>query len=223
MKNVFVLVLTIMVSTQLFAQDAEFKKQQEIYTRALNYNDYFVARNALYNMIALKPGNNGLLDSLSILYFEQKQFISAGIVAQEAAKGNPNNTLALEIAATSFENIGLLGKALEHYEPLYLKNNDINILYKIAFLQYNMKSYNDAVTSADIVINDSKSVENKLVFATKDQKSQQISLKAAAYRLKGLIEYDQGNNSAALGHFQKALEIEPNFEVVQATIEQINK
>ncbi len=223
MKKVFVMLLALMAGVQLFAQDEEYKRQQEIYQRALNYNDFFVARTALYNMLAIKPESSNLLDSLSLLYFEQKQYVSAGIIAQEAAKINANNLLALEVAATSFENIGLLDKALEYWEPLYLKNNDINILYKIAFLQYRLKRYNDAATSADIVMKNARSTEVKLVFGKQDQTTQQVSLKAAAQRLKGLVEMDKGNNSAAITEFQKALEIAPDFELVKLTIAELQK
>ena len=99
------------MSTVAFAQDAEYKRQKFIYRQALAFNDPDAAKMALYNMIALKPGNIGALDSLSLLYFEQQNWVSAGLVALEAKKLNPNNLLAMEIAATSFENLGAPGQS----------------------------------------------------------------------------------------------------------------
>ena len=135
-KSIILLAIVLLTCSNIvLAQDAEYKKQQTIYKKALVYNDFIVARTALYNMMAIKPGNDGLLDTLAYLYYEQQQYISSAITAQEAAKKNPGNLLALEIAGNSFENVGLNDKALEHYELLYLKNSDVTILYKMSFLQ----------------------------------------------------------------------------------------
>ncbi len=223
MKRTALIITLLTLSIVLKAQDEEFKKQQFIYEKAVGFNDIDAAKNALYNMIYLKPNNLGLLDSLSLLYYEQKNWISAGIVAQESAGKDPNNQLALELAATSFENLGLADKALEFYEPLYLKNNDINTLYKIAFLQYRMKSYNDALTTADIIINDARSNEMQLVFSKSDNTQQNVSMKAAAYRLKGLVEFERKNNDQALLHLEKALEASPEFEIVQQAVNELKK
>ncbi|MEL6559716.1 MAG: hypothetical protein AAFQ94_16110 [Bacteroidota bacterium] len=223
-KNIILVAIVLLAcSNMLFAQDAEYKKQQTIYKQALIYNDFIVARTALYNMMALQPSNTGLLDTLSYLYYEQQQYISSAITAQEAAKKNPNNVLALEIAGNSFENIGLNDKALEHYELLYLKNSDISILYKIAFLQYRLKRYNDALASAEIIINNPKAQELKMVFGKKDKTRQEVPMIAASYRLKALVAYDRNDTATSLQNFQKALEYAPDFEIVVEAVNQLKK
>ncbi len=223
-KSIILLAIVLLTCSNIvFAQDAEYKKQQSIYKKALVYNDYIVARTALYNMMAIKPSNDGLLDTLAFLYYEQQQYVSSAITAQEAAKKNPNNLVALEIAGNSFENVGLNDKALEHYELLYLKNSDVSILYKMAFLQYRMKRYNDALASAEIIIKDPKSQELKMVFGKRDKSRQEVSMAAATYRLNGLIAYERKENDKAIQQFQKSLELAPGFELVTEAIKQISK
>lgn len=215
--------MIICTSSMVLAQNTEYDKQKAIYEKALSYNDYNVATNALYHMMVLKPSNKGLLDTLAYLYYERQQYVSAAIAAQEAAKINPGNALALEIAATSFESIGLNDKALEHYELLYLKNNDISTLYKMAFIQYRMKRFNDARASADIIINDAKAREIKLVFNKRDKSRQEIPMIAAAYRLKGLIAYEKKETDKAIQMLEKSLEFAPDFDIVKDAVEQIKK
>lgn len=223
-KSIILLAIVLLTCSSLVsAQDAEYKKQKSIYTRAMTYNDFTVARTALYNMMEIKPSNNGLLDTLALLYYEQQQYVSSAITAQEAAKKDPNNLVALEIAGNSFENVGLNDKALEHYELLYLKNSDISVLYKMAFLQYRMKRYNDALASADIIIKNPKSQELKMVFGKKDKSRQEVPMIAATYRLKALVAYERKDNDTAIQQFQKALEYAPDFEIVDEAIKQIQK
>ena len=223
-KNLIVLAISLMAFAQVsVAQVSEYKKQQSIYSKALTYNDYTVARTALFNMMELQPNNNGLLDTLALLYFEQRQYISSGIVAQEAAQKNPNNLLALELAGTSFENVGLRDKELEHFEKLYLKNQKISVLYKIAFLQYQMKRYNDADASSDIIIKDPEALELPMVFGKSDKTTQQVKMIAAAYRVKALVAYDQQKKEVALQYFKKALEYSPEFEIAASAVTELEK
>lgn len=223
-KNLILLALMLIACFHVtLAQDSEYKKQQAIYNRALSFNDFTVARTALYTMMEIQPNNNSLLDTLALLYFEQRQYVSSAIAAQEAAQKNPNNLMALELAGTSFENVGLNDKALEHYEKLYLKNSDISVLYKISFLQYRLKRFNDALASADIIIKDPKSLELAMVFGKKDKTTQQVKMIAAAYRVKGLIAYEQKKTDQSIQFFKKALEYSPDFEVVSDAITQLQK
>ncbi len=208
-------------SNLLFAQSEEYKTHQSIYNRALSYNDFAVAKNALYNMMELQPNNVQLLDTLSLLYFEQREYISAAIVAQEAAMKDPNNLLALELAGTSFENVGLNDKALEHYEPLYAKNGEISILYKIAFLQYRLKRFDEASVSSNRIIRSPEANDLPMVFGKKDQTTQQVPMIAAAYRLQGLIAYEQNDNESAIAYFELALEYAPDFEIVVDAVNQL--
>mgnify|MGYP000318414067 CR=1 FL=1 len=201
----------------------EIRKQAYIYMLAQKYNDPAVTRMALYNLIAMNPGSPALLDSLAFHYLNYQQYASAALSAQDAMSLNPNDMYATEIAAVAFENLGVRQRAINNYEKLYLVNNDLGTLYKIAFLQYEVKNSEEALTNADIIINSSKADNLKLIFPVGQNGSQEISLKACAVRLKGMVEQDRGNVSLAKELYQKTLEMEPSFEVVQQQLAEMDK
>ena len=66
----YIALVFITMSTFSFAQQKnEYKLQQQIFTQAVTYGDLGVATNAVYKMMALKPQNRGLKDTLTYLYF----------------------------------------------------------------------------------------------------------------------------------------------------------
>lgn len=201
----------------------ELRKQAYIYSLANKYNDPAVARMALYNLIATNPGSPALLDSLALIYLDYQQFASAALVAQDAMKLNPDDMFATEVAAVAFDNLGVKARAVNNYEKLYLANNDLNTLYKVAFLQLDLKRYGQAINNADVIIESSKSEEIKLIFPTQDQTGQEVSMKVAATRLKGMIENDRGNTALAKDYFQKALDMQPDFELLKQQIAELDK
>jgi len=203
-------------------QSPEFQRQATIYLNALKYNDPATAKVALYNLLALQPNNSALADSLALMYFDGRQYLSAALVAQDILSGNPNDTLALEIAAVSFDQIGLKDKALENYESLYLRKDRVFTLYKIASLQYELKRFKESKTSADIILN-KKGVDTLNVYFNLDKKQEEVPLTAAVYNLKGLIASGQKNNEEAAKFYQQALSIAPEFSIARNNLEALNK
>ncbi|MEQ9307600.1 MAG: hypothetical protein RJQ14_27055 [Marinoscillum sp.] len=199
----------------------EIRKQAYIYSIAKKYNDPAIARMALYNILAENPGNQAIYDSLAVIYFDYNQLASAALVAQDAIKLNSNDLFATEIAAVAFENLGVKSKAVDHYEKLYLANNDHGVLYKVAFLQMDLKRYGEAINNADIIIASPKSEEMMLIFPINEQKNQEISLKVATIRLKGMIEEERGNTALAKEIYQKALDMQPDFEILKQQIAEL--
>src|SRR5690606_35876219 len=155
-SSLFLLISAIIFQShaqQANAQESEaYKTQVAVYQNALKFNDVSVAKNALYNMMALAPSNASLLDSLAYLYFDYQQFASSLLVSREILAKNPNNLPALEISAVSYENLGIYQQALSAYESLYLKLESPYTLYKIAMLQFDLKRHNESKTSIDILL-----------------------------------------------------------------------
>jgi len=201
----------------------EFRKQAFIYNSANTFNDPVVARVALYSLLAENPGNVALYDSLALSYLQYNQNISAALVAQQALRINPNDMLAVEIAATGFDKVGAKDKSLNYYEKLYLNNQDINTLYKVAFLQMELKRYTESNTSLDIVTGDPRAKENMITFPTADGQGQQVSLEVAAHRVKAMIEEYQGNTEAAKAKYLEVLEMKPGFQIVQQQLRELTK
>lgn len=194
-----------------------------IYARAMRYNDVDVAKNALYSLVNMNPRNDSLLFSLAYMYFDQQNYISSILVSQDVLRVNPDHLAALEVSGLSYENIGARDKALESYESLYLKNNSVTVLYKMAFLQFETKKLSEAKTNAEILLGKKEAAETKLVFPIEDQKEQEVPMIASVYNLLGLISKEEGNMTEAKNYFNKALETAPEFALAKNNLEELNK
>jgi len=194
----------------------------KIYQMALRYNDPTVAKIKLFELIEKNPDNLFYAERLSSLYFEMEQYSSAALVALDILKADDKNIPALEVAAYSLEQLGALDKALPHFESLHLLSGDLFSLYKTSYLQYSLKKYDEALNSVNMLIKNNKSEEEKLTFPKKDNTTQDVSMKAAALNLKGLIYKEQGSTTEAKAAFESALANAPGFEIVQQNLKELN-
>ncbi len=213
-------------STEMAEGDSipwEIRKQSFIYNSANLFNDVQVAKMALYNLISENPGNPALYDSLALIYLQYNQNASAALVAQQSLRINNDNLFATEVAASAFDNLGVKDRAIPYYETLYLAKNDLNVLYKIAFLQLELKRYGEAVTSVDIIMQSEDAKSQIIVFPTEDNAGQEIPLNVAAHRIKAMVEESKGNDDEAKRLFLATLEMYPGFQVVQGQLQLLSK
>lgn len=225
---VLVVLAMTMTGFKTMAQESEsgggiIKMYEGMYRLASRFGDEDMSKTALYHLLMLTSNKSAILDSLSLHYYGVQQWASVALVSKENIKINPDNQLALELAAVSFEQLGLDDRALENYETLFLKNNSSSTLYRIAFLQYSTKKYKEVDTSINILLNREDIVEQKLLFPTQDKKQQEVSMKAAVLNLKGLVSKAQGNIQKAKEFFLEALNEAPGFEVAQINLRDASK
>ena len=233
MKKVLLVGLSVL-GLSVFAQEQtpvpadsiprELGQKIFMYTASKSYNDPVVTRVALYSLISEDPSNISLRDSLAMNYYQQQMFASAALVSQEVANAVPEDMFATEIAALSFDRLGVKSKALKYFDKLYLNNtDDIDKLYKIAFLQLDLKLYEEALTSADQLIAHPESKNLKLIFPTDDSKGQEVSMDIASLRIKALVEEGRENKDAALKFVNEILAKSPDFEIAKAQKEALTK
>jgi tetratricopeptide (TPR) repeat protein len=226
LRTLLILALLFAGYSNLFAQDVKeseaYKQQKTVYDLASKYADGSIARNSLYNLVAMDPNDASLLDSLAYMYYEYQQFTSCLLVCIDIIKRNPDHLAALEMSAVSYEKLGLKDKALTSYESIYLRNSSIYTLYRIAILQLELGRQGESLTNANILLEKEETKEAKVSIST-EQGPGQISLEAAVYNLKGLIESDQGNKEAARASYQQALSIEPEFALAKNNLEELDK
>jgi len=181
------------------------------YSLATQWNDYEVAKNALYDMIIENPGNDSLLFTLAYYYYENQQYAPSLLINQELLARQPKNLNYLEMAAVSAESLGVKDKALQNYETLYLLSNNVNTLYKISFLQYDMKRYNEALTNVDILLSKPEVSTLKVYYNDAAGKPKEYVMKVSVLNLKGLILIEKGDKPAAKKLFEEALKLAPDF------------
>ncbi|NOT73713.1 MAG: hypothetical protein HOP08_02210 [Cyclobacteriaceae bacterium] len=181
------------------------------YAFATRWNDLKLAKDALYDLIVEFPGSDSLIFSLAVYYYQNSEFTSSILVGQDLLKRSPKDPEALELVAASFEALNLGDRALEYYESLYLLKNESYTLYKMAFLQYSAKKYQEAMTNADILLAKPDVDELKVTFNDAQGKPKEYKLRVSLLNLKGLIYKDQGDKVNAKKFFDQTLAIAPDF------------
>jgi len=198
--------------------DDAIKNAKTKYNRSIKYNDFQVAKNAIYDLMALEPNNFSYLDSLAYIYFEFNQFASAALVSRDALKRNPNNQNILQISAKSLDQLGALDQSLKMYQKLYTVSDDAYVLYEVIQKQYDLKKYDDAMINTELLLG-KRIVDGSSVYA-KDEAGNEIEVpfKAVIKNLQGMIARGQGNNESAKKYFNSALSLAPNYALAKENL-----
>jgi tetratricopeptide (TPR) repeat protein len=178
---------------------------------AMRFNDNEVARDALYDLIIQNPSNDSLLLNLAVMYYESQKYPSTILVCQELLARNPKNPTAIELSASSYEGLNLYDKALQHYETLYLQTNAYPTLYKMAFLQFDLKRFKECSATSDILLSKKEAEELKVSYPIADNKTKEFPIKVAILNLKGMVARESGDTVGAKKLFEQVLAIAPDF------------
>jgi tetratricopeptide (TPR) repeat protein len=192
------------------------------YVTAIQWNDYDVAKDALYDLIIENPQNDSLIFSLAYFYYENQKYASAVLVSQQLLARNPKNTVALEMTAVGYEVMGVPDRSLQNYESLYLLTNNISTLYKMAFLQFDLKRYAECLASIDALLANKDIDTLKVVFNDVENKPKEYAMKVAVLNLKGLaVQEHLGDKAAAKKLFEEALAIAPDFVLAKQNLSKV--
>lgn len=194
-----------------------FKK----YAMAMRWNDDQVAKDALYDMIVENPKNDSLIFALAYLYYENQQYAPTMLVAQELLARDAKNLGYLELSGVSFENLGLLDKALQNFESIYLLSNNTMALYKVAFLQYDLKRFNEALNNVDILLGKPDIETLQAGFNDGQNKPKDYPLKLAVMNLKGLILEGNNDKDGAKKIYGDILKLSPDFQPAKLNLEKL--
>lgn len=192
------------------------------YVTAVQWNDFDVAKDALYDLIIENPANDSLIYSLAYFYYENQKYVPAVLVSQQLLARNPKSIPALEISAVGYETMGVLDRALQSYESLYLLSNNIGTLYKMSFLQYDLKRFTESLASVEILLSNKDLDGAKVVFNDVENKPKEYPMKVAVLNLKGLLQQDHfGDKAAAKKLFEEALAIAPDFVAAKQNLAKV--
>lgn len=201
----------------------EYQLQKSIAMMALKYNDAMVAKQALYNMIALSPERTDLIDSLALLYFQIGSYTECILVAREILEKQPDKTSILEVKAISEQNLGLAKMALEDYEKLYPATKNIFHLYQIATLQYDLKRFGECDVTIQRLMADEKLKESKIKIFLGQGQSQEVPMEAGIYNMQGMLLLNINKEVEAKERFNKALELAPEFVLPKNNLAALEK
>ena len=224
-KNVVFMILFLMTSTTMLSvgqsdvkETPEYQRQINVYNLAKRYNDVTVIRNSIYQIIAINPDEKDWLDTLALFYFEYEQFGAAALVTNDGIMIDGDNLLALEVNAISMENIGLKENAVTRYQSLYIKSPSLSILYKIAFLNFELKRFTECETVINQVMDDTEAQIEKINFEGDNSEEIEVTMFTAVKNLLGLLKQEQGNKEEAIKIFEEILYEHPNFLMVKENL-----
>jgi tetratricopeptide (TPR) repeat protein len=186
------------------------------YTLATRWSDHATAKDALYDLI-VETGSDSLAYNLALVYYENQQYASAALISKDLLARKPKNPLVLQLAASSFEGLGLIAQALPNYESLYLLTDNTAVLYKMATLQYDSKLYPESQANVDILMS-RKDLDSLEVSVSGQGNSKQYPLKVALLNLKGLLAQQAGNKVLARKSYDDALAISPDFKLAKENL-----
>src|SRR6218665_1883192 len=180
------------------------------YAMGVQFSDYDVAKDALYDVIAENPENDSLIFDLAYYYFQSQKYPPAVLIAESMLKRNPKNLAVLEISALGLEQMGATEKSLERFESLYLIENNPARLYKMAFLQYTLKRY-------------AESNAIKTLFPDTKGKDKEFPMRIALLNLRGMLARDEGKKEEARKFFNQALAAAPDFAPAKKNLDDLAK
>lgn len=233
MNKFVITILFLAVAFSLKAQDSTSVDPQgkpaiywlfhNNYNLATRYNDYDVARSSLYSLINLEPNNDSLKFNLAYLYFDSRKYPSTILVCMDILARNPQHVPSLEMSAISFEELGIKDKALASYEKLYIATENLETLYKVIYLQYDLKRFAECNVNIDILLNDPMANDKLVTMQITDNEQKQFPLKAATLNIRGLVKKAQGDKAGAKKDFKAALELAPEFIFASENLTDIDK
>ena len=180
-----------------------------------------VATQATYALLALEPENTKRLDTLAQIYFQRSAFAQAILVSTDVLKKEPTNQGMLEVRAFSKQSLGAAKEALADYEFLHSLSNDPYHLYEIATLQYAMRRFGECENSITTLLA-SEAIKDKTISLSYNKIQQTVPFEAALHNLFGVIMLDQGKAEVARKHFEKAVELSPEFYLAKANIDSMD-
>lgn len=211
MKNIF-FVFAFFIALSSIAQNSnQVELEKGKLKQALMYGDQSTATIMMYNIIALEGEKSAYKDSLAYLYFNRRSYLSCFLATKDALVNNPNSVELLEMSAFSVESIGALDQAIVSFEKLLSVTNNNYHAYKVAVLYFELDKYEEAYSAIKKADTLADTGEVNITFPINKSYNQPVPLKAAIIYLKGLIEQNLNNNTAAKADLQKALALFPEF------------
>jgi tetratricopeptide (TPR) repeat protein len=194
----------------------------KVYSQAIAYNDVNAAINALQGYIATDDNMN-YKDTLSMLYFSSKSYISSLLLAEEVYKAVPANLEAMARAAECYDELGDPKTAVGLYEQVVPKTKNPYHIYKLAVGQYQLKRTLECENSANLVLRDTTSKKIGVNFAGRDGRTQAVPVNAAAANLLGVIKMDAKDYAGAKLYFQQALSLYAKFDGAKQNMDLADK
>ncbi|MBK7391358.1 MAG: hypothetical protein IPI23_20490 [Bacteroidetes bacterium] len=221
MKKIFFTLLFFTIVTTVSAQKNKISDTTQVWSRYRNavlFNDLDVAKNALFELIAMQPQVTTHYDSLANIYFRMGAYEQAILAADKA----PQRDVLKEIQAYSYRNLGDVKTALPLFESLFTASGSPEHGYQLATLQYSLKRLGECAITASKVSVHHDSKKEKVIISTEQGENMHVSYHAAAENLMGVLYLELGKKELAKESFIKAITDTPEFTLAKKNLASIN-
>lgn len=224
MKKVLSVAFTLVVAHTCFSQTSiseSLKKHYlNTYEQAVKYNDLGLAITSLNNAIVEMPDNQAIAykDTLSMLYFSRKDYLTCLLMAQEVYKADPTNINALARTGDCYQAAADFKNAAEAFDKVAPVLKSPFYYYQLAVCQYSLKRPADCLANADRALADTNSNHIPVIFVLPNGSQQQVPVSSAALNLKAVMLMDTKNYAQAKQVLQTALKIYPDFQGAQQNV-----
>ena len=234
MKNLLLALVFLLLSTTSYGQKknknakpAPVNHDSLVYAMAMYVGDTSAAINALYQMNVKSPNNTDKLYSLAVLYFEKRAFDQAINVCNLILKQNSKHIKGLQLLAICYQQDDNASGAILVYQQLDSISPGANNRYQMATIMYQIKKYQEALNLLENIISDSLLMKETMNMnyqnSDKQNLNQNVSTQAAAYNMAGFILMENGDMDNAKSFFEKALQIQPDFQLAKGNLAYIQK
>lgn len=197
------------------------------YAMAIDMGDTNAAIAAIYQMNAKNPNNTNKLYALALLYFEKKEYDQAVNVCNLILKQNSKHIKGLQLLAACYQADDNAIGAILVYKQLDSIAPSANNRYQMATIMYGKKKFQEALNHLQNIISDSLLVKETMNMSyqnlNKQNLSQNVSTQAAACNMAGFILMENGDIENAQALFEKALKIQPDFQLAKGNLAFIQK
>ena len=235
MKKFLLLIFFVAASSAMFGQQkvkpavpAEKNKTTadfdiELYRKAVNFGDYEVAKNALFNLVVRYPDSLNYLDSLVTMYFSLGQLSQCIFAGNHYLQRDTANMSVMEMVALSYSQLSRNKESLDLYEKMFRRTGNIYYAYQTAVQQFYLKRIGECNQMIDIILNDPKSATEKIAINTDQSTQQQVPLKAAALNMRGIIFKEMSMIDKARSAFEESLKVMPDFALAKGNLDLLDK
>ncbi|MFC4740007.1 tetratricopeptide repeat protein [Flavobacterium ponti] len=234
--KLFLSITLLLLNSITFAQNKEVAstsmpkigaypdKDVVVYKNALSLGDLETATNALHYIIAANPNGAIYKDTLALLYLQRGYYRQAQVLTMPLYQEKENETRT-EVLAICAKQLGQQIEAIDLYKKLYRTTKNNNYAFEQLQLEYDIKRLTESKLTAEALLlalpSDDKT---KLTVQKLDNKTvQQISLKAGIYYILGTIYFDMNDRVQALQQFEKAIALQPDYDLALQAIQLLTK
>ena len=216
----FILAVIVMSSLNITAQTkTELQKHFENYYQQMKrQGDVQGVINAMTHLEVLKP-SQARKDTLAYIYVSEGRNMEA-LNTIGVEKNATDSDLNTEIKAIALNALGERQRALEFYTILYNKKASPALAYELADIMLQTGDLTGAQEKVEYGLTNVTDDMRRTYYES--QQPYQTSLKAGLLYLKAIVTYSQdkdANQEIALATLNRALSIDPNFNLARISKE----